>query len=51
MAMSALKFIYGGANARPIWRDVNTYAASQIEWSEMGSDNAEYLSNVMGQGG
>ncbi len=51
MAMSALKFIYGGGNARPIWRDVNTYAETQIDWSEIGAESGEYLGKVMGQGG
>ena len=51
IAMSALKFIYGSANARPIWQDVNTYAATQLDWSEIGSESGEYLGNVMGQGG
>lgn len=45
MAMSALKFIYGQPG--PIWKHVNAYAETQIDWGELGSESAEYLQNIM----
>jgi len=44
VAMSALKFIYG--QPRPIWRDVNALAVSQLDWDLMGDDAAEWIRSV-----
>ncbi|MDR6332334.1 hypothetical protein GGQ86_000781 [Xanthobacter flavus] len=46
-AMAALKFIYEGP--RPISREINSLAKTQIDWQEIGYENSEYLHNVMGE--
>ena len=46
IAMSALKFLYGAP--RPVWRDVNTLAATQLDWEGIGDDAAEWLRAVLG---
>jgi len=44
VAMSALKFIYG--HPRPVWRDINALAASQLDWELIGDDAAEWIRSV-----
>lgn len=45
-AMAALKFIYN--NQSQIGREINAFANTQIDWSEIGSESSEYLGRVMG---
>ena len=44
-AMAALKFIYSSPS--PIWQEVNEFATAQIDWSEINSENTEYLRKVI----
>lgn len=45
-AMAAMKFIY--KNESQIWREINAFANTQIDWSELSAENTEYLGKVMG---
>jgi len=45
VAMASLKFIYG--RALPVWREVNAYAGSQLDWGGIGDESADYIRNVM----
>ena len=49
VAMASLKFIYGRGS--PVWRDINAYAGSQLDWDEIGDESADYIRNVMGAHG
>lgn len=49
-AMASLKFIYGG-RASPVWRGINAYAETQLDWGEIGDESADYIHNVMGAHG
>ena len=49
VAMSALKFIYGGPST--VWRNVNAIAESQLVWDEISDEAANYVRNVMGRRG
>lgn len=44
VAIAALRFIYG--RPRPIWRDVNEVARSQLDWRGIGDDAGEWLERV-----
>ncbi|MFN3514600.1 MAG: ImmA/IrrE family metallo-endopeptidase [Phenylobacterium sp.] len=46
VAMSALRFIY--SQPRPIWQHINGIANSQLDWSALSEEGADYLQNVMG---
>ena len=45
VAMTALKFIYD--HPRPVWRQVNGIAESQLSWEAIGYDSGDYLRKVM----
>lgn len=45
VAMTALKFIYD--KPRPVWRDVNRLAYTQLKWDEIGNEATDYVKNVM----
>jgi len=45
-AFAALRHIY--SEAKPVWREVNAIAATQLDWDAIGEDASEYLSQVMG---
>jgi hypothetical protein len=44
-ATAALKFIY--SESKPVWREVNSLALGQLDWSTIGSDSSDYLHAVM----
>ena len=46
VAMAALDFIYD--EPRPVWREVNSIADTQLDFSEIAGDAADYLKRVMG---
>ena len=46
VAMAALRLIYKAP--KPVWREVNGLAASQLDWTELGDEPADYLRKVMG---
>jgi len=43
--MGALRFIY--AEPKPVWREVNGIADTELRWDELGDEAADYLRNVM----
>ncbi len=46
VAMAALRLIYGPG--KPVWREVNQLAASQLTWTELDDGAADYLARVIG---
>jgi hypothetical protein len=44
-ATAALKFIY--TESKPVWREVNSLALGQLDWSAIGADSSDYLHAVM----
>ena len=46
LAVAALDFIYD--KPRPVWREVNSIADSQLNFREIGDDAEDYLKRVMG---
>lgn len=46
VAMAALDFIYDGP--RPVWREVNAIADTQLDFGAIAGDGADYLKRVMG---
>lgn len=44
--ISSLQFVYGAA--KPVWKEVNGIAGTQLDWSAISDDTASYLQNVMG---
>lgn len=45
VAMSALRFIY--TDPKPVSREINRIAASQIDWTSLTQDGEEFLRNLM----
>ena len=45
VAMTALKFIYD--SKRPVWKEVNGIADTQLAWDEISNDAADYVRKVM----
>jgi hypothetical protein len=46
VANSALRFIYG--DGRPVWREINRLAVSQLDTDRIPSDASSYLEAVLG---
>lgn len=46
LAQAALKYVYN--NPKPVWREVNQYAFSQLNAKELTADNFSFLCSVMG---
>lgn len=46
VAMKALQLIYD--QAKPVWREVNGVAATQLNWDDIADDVADYLRSIMG---
>lgn len=45
VAISALSYIYD--EQKPVWREVNSIADSELDWEALGDEPARYLHNVM----
>lgn len=45
IAMSALRFIY--SESKPVWKEVNKIAASEIRWDHLTDEGADFLSKLM----
>jgi hypothetical protein len=45
-ANAALKYIY--AEAKPVWKEVNSVAVRQLKWDLLPQDTIEYLQSVLG---
>ncbi len=45
VAMAALSHIY--TSGKPVWREVNNIATTQIAWHELSDDSSSFIENVM----
>jgi hypothetical protein len=46
VSMASLRFIY--KTKKPVWREVNSIADTELDWSQISPDSAQYLRIVMG---
>jgi Zn-dependent peptidase ImmA (M78 family) len=45
VAMAALKFIY--SEQKPVWREINGIAESELHWDHLNDENSQYLRNLL----